>query len=100
MSIVLIKQYKDDQSEINEKLQKEFSDNGVTTIFVPVDLTVEWLPYIGKEHLAVIHQTTRLGQLSHLQKTNAVEKLKKDLAENDIHAIILPSGASVEVMPV
>lgn len=98
MSIVLINQYKDTEKQNNKAVQAEFKKNGVNTVIVPGGLSVQWLPGVGSGGLIAVINMASFGTTNNVSK--AAEKLKKDLAENDIHAIILPDGASVEVMPV
>jgi len=107
MSIVLIHQYTETEKQDNETLQAEFTKNGVNTVIVPGDLSVQWLPGVGEGQIAIISiasftssSNTKESQNVRLaQHINAAEKLKEDLADNDIQAIILPSDTSVEVMP-
>ena len=105
MSIVLIHQYTETEKQDNETLQAEFTKNGVNTVIVPGDLSVQWLPGVGRGQIAIISITsfssnTKESQNVRLaQHINAAEKLKEDLADNDIQAIILPSDTSVEVIP-
>ena len=98
MSIVLIKHYKksDSQETTDKALQTAFVNKGVNAVVVPADLSVEWLPGIGKGDIAVIH-TLALSNSQKLQM--AADKLKADLAEHDVQAIILPADTGIEVIP-
>lgn len=98
MSIVLIHQDKEAENKDNEELQADFKKNDVDTVIVPYGLSVHWLPGIGKGEIAVI-SIESFSDVRLAQHVRAAEQLKKDLSENDVHAIILPSDTSVEVMP-
>jgi len=99
MSIVLLKQYRDtdDQIETNENLQKEFTDSGINSVVVPNGLSVEMITNLGQfgigESVAVINT---FGITKKILADAA--QLKKELEENDIRAIILPYNTGIEIL--
>ena len=99
MSIILIKQYRehDDQDDTNEKLQKEFTENGIATVVVPADLQVEMVSNLGQfgigENLAVIKA---YGDSKVIR--DAAKQLKIDLLTANVKSIILPADTSIETI--
>lgn len=98
MSIVLIKQYieSDNREADGEALQVAFSNSGITAVVCPPGVAVEVLPAVGDmPQIAVINMH---GDTKSIR--DGADKLKADLKENNLQAIILPYNTNVEVLPV
>lgn len=98
MSIVLIKQYieSDNREADGAALQAAFKDSKINSIICPPGIEVELLPHVGNlQQVAVItvHSDTKSIRKS-------ADKVKADLQENDVQAIILPHNTGVEVLPI
>ncbi len=105
MSIVLINQYMATDTKDCKTVQDEFTDKGVKSVIVPSGLSVEWLPGIGgrTKHPGMGGYSTQIAVIKIYGDTEksraAAIKLQKDLKENEIEAIILPSDTNVEILP-
>lgn len=97
MSVILIKQYRehDNADESNDRLQSEFSDNGIATVVVPADLQVEMVSEMDGlgygNNLAVIKAYADTKAVR-----GAAKQLKDDLSTAGIKSIILPADTSIE----